>query len=188
MEAGPPETRASSSPSHPLDPGGFAPGHILANRYRIVALVGRGGMGQVYRADDLKLGQPVALGLLLVARLIGRRTDMAWVVFTLVFLIWYCVVVRAFLPNAVSSWPAVVEAAVCGLLFVWVLWKHGALATAIAWWVYFLADWAPWTLEMSRLYAWRQWFVVAAIVALAVWEFRNVLGKQTAFPAAALEG
>jgi hypothetical protein len=29
---------------------------------------------------------------------------------------------------------------------------------------------------------------VAVIVALAVWGFRNVLGKQTAFPAAALDG
>jgi eukaryotic-like serine/threonine-protein kinase len=42
----------------------FIPGTVLANRYRIIALLGKGGMGEVYRADDLKLSQSVALKFL----------------------------------------------------------------------------------------------------------------------------
>jgi hypothetical protein len=44
--------------------GRFIPGTVLAGRYRIIGLFGKGGMGEVYRADDLKLAQPVALKFL----------------------------------------------------------------------------------------------------------------------------
>ena len=48
----------------PADRTGFQPGAVVGRRYRIVSLLGRGGMAEVYRADDLKVGQRVALKFL----------------------------------------------------------------------------------------------------------------------------
>ena len=46
-------------------PGRFAQslsvGDVIAERYRIIRLIGRGGMGEVYEAHDLLLNEQVAL-------------------------------------------------------------------------------------------------------------------------------
>ena len=44
-----------------IDPGNLTTGSRFADRYEIITVVGRGGMGTVYRAKDLELGQEVAI-------------------------------------------------------------------------------------------------------------------------------
>src|ERR1700729_426267 len=52
----------------------FEPGTVLSDRYKVVRLIGRGGMGSVYLVDDLVENKQYALKTLNS----GSLTDMVW--------------------------------------------------------------------------------------------------------------
>jgi hypothetical protein len=54
-----------SAPTEGLPEGFLAPGQVLGERYQIKSQLGRGGMGEVWRAFDLKLRVEVALKAML---------------------------------------------------------------------------------------------------------------------------
>src|SRR5215204_134686 len=66
---GMPEPEVDQTPTAPV----FAPGFVFATRYRMVTRLGRGGMGDVWRADDLMLDTPVALKLIRSTSQAGRE-------------------------------------------------------------------------------------------------------------------
>ncbi len=66
-----PSARPRSGTTLPL----FAPGELLANRFRVVRFISRGGMGEVYEGEDLELGgEPVAIKTILSAIADNKET------------------------------------------------------------------------------------------------------------------
>lgn len=58
------EVKARLFEGKPAPPEVYEAGTLLAGRYRVSALLGRGGMGEVYRAHDLVLEEDVAIKFL----------------------------------------------------------------------------------------------------------------------------
>jgi hypothetical protein len=124
----------------------------------------------------------VGVGVLVVGRLLFRRDWAAWLAIVILSIPLELPTIGGLPPAA-----AIVEAALWGLVVAAMLYRFGLLALVISLSVNFALTNAPLTLDASRWYFWQGAFVVALVLGLALWGFRNVLGKQTLLPAGALE-
>jgi len=57
----PPDTVTRAVPASGMGRHVFSENYVVAGRFRIVRFLGRGGMGEVYEAEDLELGAAIAL-------------------------------------------------------------------------------------------------------------------------------
>jgi serine/threonine protein kinase len=70
-----PLSRGPSRSKKPI-PDRLKPGDVLSDRYRVIRMVGRGGMGEVYEAEDTQEKRRVALKTVL-AKLLGSQKVVA---------------------------------------------------------------------------------------------------------------
>jgi ABC-type nickel/cobalt efflux system permease component RcnA len=74
------------------------------------------------------------------------------------------------------------QAALIGVACVVFLRRFGLLALAMGLGVNYVVRSTPWTFDLAKWFAWRPILSVILIMGLAFWGFRNVLGRQSAFP------
>jgi hypothetical protein len=131
--------------------------------------------------EALPLGA-LYVGILVLARMALRRDWAAWcalVVFSVLF----------FTKTTAASFRLdLIAGALATVLALGVLRRFGLLALVITFVVQALLQRAPLTLDPSRWYFWRGAPAVAIVLALAVWGFLSVLGKQSLLPADAMDG
>jgi hypothetical protein len=139
--------------------------------------------GTAYWIDTATLYCLVLVGVLLISRVILRRDVLAWTAVALVT--FFVLIYTGYVFVPVLAAPTAVLGCAIALASMRV---GGLLATVIQVSVWSILTSAPLTLDVGRWYVWRSWFVVALVLGLAFWGFRNVLGKQSAFPAGALDG
>jgi len=122
----------------------------------------------------------IYLAVLLLARLLLRSTPAAWAGLAVVVFAMFATWSRVFL----GPYPAVVTVSALALTAgsVFVFWKSGLLALAVWLVVCVVLRDTPWTFALTAWYSWPTWFATALIAGLAFWGFRNVLGRQSAFP------
>ena len=63
-KSNPPESKFCGKCGTPLASAGPRPGDIIADRYRVVAPIGQGAMGTVYRAEHVQISKVMAIKLL----------------------------------------------------------------------------------------------------------------------------
>ena len=129
----------------------------------------------------------LAIAVAVIARMLLRNTPAAMGVLGVLYFTMNVLILRGTRPSALSILIVLVVCAIFNVLFIWSLWKSGALTFTIMFAVGVALEGIPWTTHFARWYAWRSWFAVAIVLALAFWGFRNVLGRQSAFPAGALD-
>lgn len=61
LKACPPGSRQTATQSYEPEPPSFAPGTALGDEFRIVSFLGRGGMGEVYLGEQVRLKRRVAI-------------------------------------------------------------------------------------------------------------------------------
>ncbi len=174
--------------------GRFVSGTLVAGRYGVISLLGRGGMGEVCRATDRMLAQPVAPKYWLadVVSLAWNAVQSGLIVVFAIF------VLRAICRK---EWLASIAAAVLFTAREGEVWHDGQVAIAIAYVVIFtglafvllrlglvstivaifLVNLLNRTPGAQSLTAWYEWAVIAyRLLALAIvlWAFWNTSGEQ----------